>query len=293
MSAPHTQTAVTIRQAQPEDAPACGRICFEAFHKISTDHNFPPDLPAPEVGVALLARMFANPSFYCVVAEHGGHVVGSNCLDERSSIAGVGPITVDPAAQNSGAGRALMNAVLERAQQRNHPGVRLVQAAFHNRSLSLYTKLGFDPREPLSCMQGKPLQRTVDGCRVRPARESDLEACNRVCRQVHGHDRAGELADAIREGTAQVVERDGRITAYTTFLRTFGGRNQRRLAGADRRGARIRRLWYPGAHAQCRLVPLVFGERPACCSADDPHEHRTLQRARRRLDGVDSVLRSS
>lgn len=222
MSAPHIQSAVTIRQAQPDHAAACGRICYEAFHKINTDHNFPPDLPAPEVGVALLARMFTHPSFYCVVAELDGRLVGSNCLDERSPIAGLGPITVDPAAQNSGAGRALMDAVLQRARERNHPGVRLVQAAFHNRSLSLYTKIGFDAREPLSCMQGKPLQRTADGYRVRPARESDLEACNRVCRHVHGHDRSGEVVDAIREGTAQVVERDGRITAYTTAVAFFG-----------------------------------------------------------------------
>jgi len=39
-----------------------------------------------------------------------------------------------------------MEAVLERAKQRGFAGVRLVQAAFHNRSLSLYTKLGFDSR---------------------------------------------------------------------------------------------------------------------------------------------------
>lgn len=256
MSAPHTQTAVTIRQAQPEDAAACGRICFEAFHKINTDHNFPPDLPAADVGVALLARMFANPSFYCVVAERAGRLVGSNCLDERSSIAGVGPITVDPTVQNSGAGRALMNAVLDRARERQHPGVRLVQAAFHNRSLSLYTKLGFDPREPLSCMQGKPLQRAVDGCRVRPARESDLEACNRVCRQVHGHDRAGELADAIREGTAQVVERDGRITAYTTALAFFGHSVAESNVGMQALIAAAPEFGGPGILVPTRNAPL-------------------------------------
>jgi len=58
--------------------------------------------------------MFSHPGFYCVVAESGGEIVGSNCLDERSSIAGVGPITIDPAVQNKGIGRALMEAVLKR-----------------------------------------------------------------------------------------------------------------------------------------------------------------------------------
>jgi len=36
--------------------------------------------------------------------------------------------------------------------------------------------------------------------------------------QVHGHDRAGELADAMKGGTAVVVERHERITGYATVL---------------------------------------------------------------------------
>jgi predicted N-acetyltransferase YhbS len=88
--------------------------------------------------------MFTNPGFYCVVAEAAGRIVGSNCLDERSMIAGVGPVTVDPGAQRVGIGRMLMQAVMDRANGRHAAGMRLVQAAFHNRSLSLYTSLGFD-----------------------------------------------------------------------------------------------------------------------------------------------------
>ena len=148
------RAAVTIRRATPEDAPACGQICYEAFHKISTDHNFPPDVPEPARGVGLMTQLFSHPGFYCVVAEADGRIAGSNCLDERNAIAGVGPITIDPKTQNRGVGRKLMEAVLDRARERNFAGVRLVQAAFHNRSLSLYTTLGFDVREPLSVFQG-------------------------------------------------------------------------------------------------------------------------------------------
>lgn len=222
MSAPRSRTRVTIRRARPDDAPACGRICYDAFQKISAEHNFPPDIPSPERAVALLTRLFSNPSYFCVVAEQDGRLVGSNCMDERSPIAGIGPITIDPTVQNGGAGRALMSAVLERVRGLGSPGVRLVQAAFHNRSLSLYTKLGFDPREPLSCMQGPSLKKRIDGCLVRPALGSDLEACNRVCLRVHGHDRGRDLSEAIGEGTALVVERGGQITGYTTALAFFG-----------------------------------------------------------------------
>jgi predicted N-acetyltransferase YhbS len=222
MSTAAGRTAVTIRRAKPEDAPICGQICYEAFHKISTDHNFPPDVPAPEISVGMLTGLFSHPGFYCVVAESDGRIAGSNCLDERDAIAGVGPITIDPKTQNRGVGRKLMEAVLDRARERKFAGVRLVQAAFHNRSLSLYTTLGFDVREPLATIQGPAIKKTYEGYTVRPARPSDVEACNEVAFRVHGHHRGGELADAIRQGTATVVEHLGRITGYASSL-AFSG----------------------------------------------------------------------
>jgi predicted N-acetyltransferase YhbS len=213
---------VTIRQARPEDASVCGQICYDAFNTVSQSHSFPCDLPGPETATALLSMMFSHPGFYCVVAETGGRVAGSNCLDERSTIAGVGPITIDPQVQNRGIGRKLMQAVLDRTRERGNAGVRLVQAAFHNRSLSLYASLGFDIREPLSCMQGRTLQRSVPGCAVRAAQTTDLEACNTLSRQVHGFDRGRDLAEAVQQGTAVVVERANRITGYASSLAFFG-----------------------------------------------------------------------
>jgi hypothetical protein len=165
--------------------------------------------------------LFGHSEFYAVVAERDGRIIGSNVLDERSAIAGIGPITVDPAVQNSGAGRQLMLHVVERARERGFPGVRLVQAAFHNRSLSLYTKLGFDPREPLSCMQGPPMRQSFPGYEVRPATASDIADCNRLCAQVHGHTREGELRDAIEMGSATVVGHLGGIAGYATGMAFF------------------------------------------------------------------------
>jgi len=213
---------VTVRRARPEDAPVCGRICYEAFTKISTEHSFPQDFPSVEVATGVLSMMFSHPGFYCVVAESGGQILGSNCLDERSAIAGVGPITIDPEVQNKGVGRALMEAVLARSAERGFHGARLLQAAFHNRSLSLYTKLGFDTREPISAMQGPAIKMPIPGYNARPARVSDIEECNRLCKRVHGHDRGGELRDAIEQGTAVVAGREGRVVAYATLIGFFG-----------------------------------------------------------------------
>ena len=214
--------SVTLRPGTPEDAKQCGEICYRAFRTISEEHNFPPDFPSPEVAIAFLSEFMAHPKIYGIVAELDGRIVGSNFVDERSIIAGIGPITVDPAVQNRAVGRELMQHVLARVAERRFPGTRLVQAAYHNRSLSLYTKLGFAAREPLSTMQGQPLGLQIPGYAVRPATEGDLDACNQVCTRVHGHDRGGDLLDAIRRGTATVVERNGRITGYATTVAFFG-----------------------------------------------------------------------
>lgn len=218
----NTSSALSVRRATPDDVGPCARICYEAFKAIAEAHNFPPDLPEVEVPTRILSMMFSHPGFYCIVAELDGSVVGSNCLDERSTIAGLGPITVDPGVQNRQVGRTLMDALLTRASERNFPGVRLLQAAFHNRSLSLYAKLGFVAREPISTMQGRPIKIKIPGCTVRRARREDLSECNRLCYAVHGHDRAGELEDALAQESAVVSERDGRITAYATALAFFG-----------------------------------------------------------------------
>jgi hypothetical protein len=156
-----------------------------------------------------------------VVAEQDGTIVGSNFLDERSRVCGIGPITVAPSRQNSGIGRTLMEDVLARANERRAPGVRLVQTAYHRRSLALYATLGFDVRETLSGMQGVPIRVAVPGYEVRPGIESDAAACNVLCSRVHGHDRAGEVTGGIRLGTLHVVEHDGRITGYTNGIGWF------------------------------------------------------------------------
>ena len=213
---------IAIRRATPADAGECGRICYQAFHAISAKHNFPSDMPEQRMAVGLLTDMFSRPQVYCVVAEAGGRIVGSNCLDERACISGVGPITIDPDVQDRGVGRALMQAVLARARLQRHAGVRLVQAAFHSRSMALYAGLGFVVREPLVVMNGPALHRKLEGCTVRQAVGSDLEACARVCLQVHGHERTGELRDAIQQGSAVLCERAGKITAYASVLGFFG-----------------------------------------------------------------------
>ncbi|HEY6398330.1 MAG TPA: GNAT family N-acetyltransferase [Solirubrobacteraceae bacterium] len=206
----------TVREATPEDGDHCGRIFYDAFDSIATRHNLPIEPGSREFTRFMVGEMLANDGFVGLVADRGGELLGSAFVDQRTVIAGVGPVTIDPAAQDAGVGRALMEAVLQQEHDRGAVGVRLVQTAYHYRSLALYTKLGFVVREPLSVIQGTPPVLSVPGLGVRPAREHDLTTCNELCARVHGHDRGGELRDAIVAGTAHVVERPGGICGYAS-----------------------------------------------------------------------------
>jgi N-acetylglutamate synthase-like GNAT family acetyltransferase len=103
--------------------------------------------------------LLSHPRFYSVVAELDGRIVGCSSLDERSTIAGMGPVAVDPPIMNGTVGRQLMQAVMDRAVERHVPGVRLLQIAWPYRSLALYTKLGFEIEEMISGLEGRQHER--------------------------------------------------------------------------------------------------------------------------------------
>ena len=214
--------SIQLRHCEKRDAAAIGDICYRAFKTLAEAHNVLPDFPNAEVASGLFAGLISHDRIFGLVAERDGRIVGSNFLDQRDAVAGVGPITIEPGLQNDGAGRLLMEAVIRRAQEGGSAGIRLVQAGYHCRSLALYLKLGFEAREHLSCLQGPAIGKPVAGCQVRPAVVDDLATCIQLCFRVHGHARGGELADAIRQGTARVVTRAGRITGYATAVAFFG-----------------------------------------------------------------------
>ena len=213
--------SLRLRRGTPDDVKACGSICYEAFAAIAGRHAFTPDFPSPEHAQQLMAFLLSRDDIYSVVAETDGRVVGSNFLWETSPIVGVGPITVDPSVQDRAVGRRLMEDMLARARDRHAAGVRLVQAGYHARSLALYTKLGFDAREPLVVLQGPALGLALPGYAVRPAAEVDVAACNALHLWLHGYERGRDLLDAIARGTAALVEHGGRITGYATGIGFF------------------------------------------------------------------------
>ncbi|HEY2589693.1 MAG TPA: GNAT family N-acetyltransferase, partial [Tepidisphaeraceae bacterium] len=205
---------IAVRPATPADAEACGRIVYDAFVSIADAHNFPHDFPSVEHTTRLARMMTGHPAIFGVVAESDGRIIGCNFLDERDAIRGVGPMTVDPAFHGQGIGRRLMQAVIDRG--RDAAGIRLVQDAFNTVSMSLYTSLGFDAREPLALMKGKPTGQASGRGEARAIRDEHVADCADLCRRVHGFDRGNELRDAVKFFGPMLLARGGRIVAYAS-----------------------------------------------------------------------------
>jgi GNAT superfamily N-acetyltransferase len=197
------------------------RILFEAFRDLYDYHRFPGAYPNREFAADVFSGLLAHPSVWGVAAHCNGLFVGSGFLDERGPIKGIGPVSVDPGAQARGIGRRLTQALLERAAAAR--GIRLLQDSFNRSSLALYVTLGFEVREPVALLTGRPRGERHPGVDVRPLEEGDVEECERLCLAVHGFERTSELRDALVDPLCAplVAERDGRIAAYATTLSYF------------------------------------------------------------------------
>jgi predicted N-acetyltransferase YhbS len=220
LRAPATE-AMNLRPTELADRDECARIVYEAFGGLHDHHHFPRDFPTLEAAMELTSHFIAHPRIWGVIAEADGRILGSNFLDERGPIRGLGPISVDPGAQGQGVGRALMQAALDRAE--GAAGVRLFQDSFNMQSLSLYASLGFEVKEPAVVISGRARSDPAAGIEVRALEERDLPECEDLCRRVHGFERRQELHDALQIPVLSpvVAVRDRRITAYATTLTFF------------------------------------------------------------------------
>jgi GNAT superfamily N-acetyltransferase len=204
------------------DLTACGRICYEAFRAITSEHHFPMDWRSEETAVRVIAARLTHRSSYGVVAEVDGRVVGSAFLKEHRPVGGIGPVTVTPQLQGGQVGRWMMEHLIVRARALGLCGTRLVQAAYNAQSLALYTKLGFQVREPLACLHGNPIALRMRGFAVLAGTEDQAAACNALCLRLHGYERPDDLTEALGTRALTVVEREGRITGYSTGVHFRG-----------------------------------------------------------------------
>ena len=212
-----TGPTLIVRPIRIEDADRCGHVAFAAHQAVARRLGIPSEQPSAEFATGLIKGKIADPNSRGLVAESAGDIVGSVFLNRfpPAAVAAVGPLTAHPEGP-AGIGGRLLRALLADVSQSELPSIRLVQSPSHLESLALYAKTGFILREPLVLMQGKcPDAPGQADCCVRSATESDVAACGRLSERVHGLAGSFELAAAIRQGSATVLERSGRIAGYT------------------------------------------------------------------------------
>jgi GNAT superfamily N-acetyltransferase len=196
-------------RAKPPHIPELARIAFDAFKGISDRHGFPPDIPSIDVGLMMMEMLTGRPDFYGVTAILDGKIVGSNFTQVCDPVSGVGPITVDPACQANGVGRALMQHIVDWSLRHHGPMVRLVQDSFNMASLSLYTSIGFTVVEPLVLMQFEPADKADST--VRPLVAGDVPVCDALCMRVLHVSRKNELVFLIEHGAKSGFVPHGRF----------------------------------------------------------------------------------
>lgn len=203
---------VRIRPIKVADLEQCGRICYEGFKTVNERHGFPPQFPSIEAGTARVRSMFNAPSSFGLVADTEGRIDGFAFLTERDDVRAIGPIVIDAGVQSRGIGRRLMETLLERARAGN--SIRLVQAGFNLQSLSLYASLGFDVRDQLIVMTGRPRRGPATEYVVRHLEENDVAECGALHRRLLGYRRTNELRDRLAEGSPVVILRDEHVVGY-------------------------------------------------------------------------------
>lgn len=205
--------AIELISAGPQHVNEIGRICYEAFKELQEGHGFPPDFPSKDLARQVLGMLVQREDFYGVVALRDGTPVGSNFLSLTDAVAGVGPITIDCSCQEQGIGRALMQDVINYAQQKNIAQVRLLQDSFNVASLSLYASLGFDVKGAIAFMQAVSTAAPDES--VRSVAQADLPEIEELGKRIYKSSRRNEVAAAERYGFASYLrERQGRITGY-------------------------------------------------------------------------------
>lgn len=212
--------ALELIPATAGEIPRLSLICHEAFSSLHDRFGIERDLPTPEVGEMIISHVVKRPDYSGVMAVLDGKIVGSNYLLHADEVAGVGPITVDPAVQAKGIGRALMQWVIDEARRREIRQTRLFQEALNITSLSLYTSLGFDWRDSAALMQSTAA--TEEDATVRPLGREDLPAVDELSRHAYGFSRAADAAQLLELQTPGFLRvKNGEPVGYL-FATLFG-----------------------------------------------------------------------
>lgn len=204
----HAMAAELIR-ATPEHAEQIARIFFDAFDQLARRHGFTAEIFSREFALGAANSFTTRPDLYGIVAVEDGVVIGHNFVQLTDTVAGIGPICVDPARQSKGLGRAMMRHIIDYALKNHGPAVRLYQESFNMVSLSLYTLLGFNVTEPVVLMSVVPDE--TSHADIRKLTLDDVGEADALCLATQKVSRRNELRNMIEHGHAMSCFPHGRF----------------------------------------------------------------------------------
>jgi len=219
-----------------DEADAAARVCKRGFNRVQVAHlgRMVTCLDEAQTCRALRALAARHKTYAIVACEREtGRVIGSNFLDQRDEVASIGPISVDPDIQAAGAGRALMQAVIDKGLQDGHKSIRLLQEAHNLVSFALYAKLGFASKEQINIFMGRSSAGWPEPkleLEIRPMTSDDLTHCAALHKRIVGVARDVELADCLKPQWAAahdppmvaVEQPSGRVVGYATSITSVG-----------------------------------------------------------------------
>jgi GNAT superfamily N-acetyltransferase len=210
--------SASLTTVLPDHSPEVGDLVYEAFREIGERHGFEPAFQTPEVAQLIVRLLAQTEGWESYLLMEDGRPAACNFADERDEVVGVGPVAVAIAKQGRGYGRRVMEAMLERVDKGGFTSVRLVQAAYNMESFSLYHSLGFEVKEALASLRGRPHADEPPADQTRLYTPADLDACDALGREVMGYSRRHDIEYMANFGPPAVVVRDGQLAGYLTHF---------------------------------------------------------------------------
>lgn len=190
-----------LRIAQPADRSEIAELIC-----VSTNHWYqkrggPAIFPNGSESTDIFCQVYESlDPGCCVVAEHPatGRLMGSCFFHPRDCHVSLGIMNVHPNYFGRGVARQLLQYVIDFAERRGAPALRLVQSAMNLDSFSLYTRAGFVPRAAYQDMLMHVPQEGLDtgiadADRIRSAKAGDVPALVDLEREVAGIVRAKDF----------------------------------------------------------------------------------------------------
>ncbi len=216
-----TAADLAIRPMVERDVRRVGEIFQEAFNDLYRRRGYGLVVGDADMGRSIAASYLTLDPSHCLVVALAGKVVGSGFLHVRGPTAGVGPITVEPARQGRGAGRALMRELCRLADAAGVRSLRLIQDAFNETSFGVYARAGFVARETLLRGSVRP-RRMVSPApcsEVRTASADDIPGIVDLERRLLGIHRPRDYELLAGLGDLYVVDRDGIRASLARMVR--------------------------------------------------------------------------